>query len=146
MVTWWGEKEGCGAPWQFDADGTALRGWLYAPEGARGPAPVVVMAHVYSAVKEMYLDRYAEVFADAGLAVLVYDNRNFGASDGAPRLEIDPVAQMRDYRHTITYARTLPEVDRERVGVWGRATRAGTSWSSARSTGGSPASSPGYRP
>lgn len=77
------------------------------------------MAHGFSAVKEMYLDRYAQVFSEAGLAVLVYDNRNFGASGGEPRQEIDPWAQVRDYRHAITYAQTLPEVDPNRVGVWG---------------------------
>jgi fermentation-respiration switch protein FrsA (DUF1100 family) len=104
---------------EFDAEGTTLRGWLYTPDGARGPAPTVVMAHGFSAVKEMYLDAYAEVFAGAGLAALVFDHRNFGASDGEPRQEIDPWAQVRDYRHAITYARTLPEVDRDRVGVWG---------------------------
>ena len=49
----------------------------------------IVMAHGYSAVNEMYLDRYAEAFADAGLNALVFDNRNFGASDGEPRQEID---------------------------------------------------------
>lgn len=103
----------------FDAAGVTLRGWLYLPDGASSPAPTVVMAHGYSAVKEMYLDRYAEAFAAAGLGALVFDNRNFGASDGEPRQEIDPIAQMRDYRHAITYARTLPEVDRERIGVWG---------------------------
>jgi fermentation-respiration switch protein FrsA (DUF1100 family) len=102
----------------FDAEGTRLRGWLYTPEGA-GPHPAVVMAHGYSAVKEMYLDSFAEVFSRAGLAALVFDNRGFGASDGEPRYEIDPWAQVRDYRHAITYARTLPEVDRERVGIWG---------------------------
>jgi fermentation-respiration switch protein FrsA (DUF1100 family) len=53
------------------------------------------------------------------LAALVYDNRNFGASDGEPRQEIDPWVQVRDYRHAITFARTLPEIDRERIGVWG---------------------------
>ena len=62
------------------------------------------MAHGFSAVKEMYLDRFAEVFAAAGLTALVFDNRNFGASDGEPRQEIDPWAQVRDYRHAITYA------------------------------------------
>lgn len=104
---------------EFDAEGTTLRGWLYTAGGARGPAPTVVMAHGFSAVKEMGLDDYAEVFAEAGLAVLVFDNRNFGASDGAPRGEIDPWTQVRDYRHAITHARGLPEVDRERIGVWG---------------------------
>ena len=54
----------------------------------------------------MYLDSFAEVFAAAGLNVLVFDNRNFGASDGEPRQEIDPWAQVRDYRHAITYAGT----------------------------------------
>ena len=104
---------------EFDAEGTTLRGWFHPAEGASEPAPTVVMAHGFSAVKEMYLDRYAEVFAAAGLHALVFDNRNFGASDGEPRQEIDPWAQVRDYRHAITYATTLPEVDADRIGVWG---------------------------
>src|SRR6266545_2868715 len=104
---------------EFDAEGVTLRGWLYLPDGATGPVPTVVMAHGFSAVKEMYLDSYAEVFAAAGLGALVFDNRNFGASDGEPRQEIDPWAQVRDYRHAITYAQTRPEVDPGRIGVWG---------------------------
>ena len=78
------------------------------------------MAHGYSAVKEMYLERFAEVFAEAGVgAVVVFDNRNFGASDGEPRQEIDPWQQLRDYRDAITCASDLPEVDAERIGIWG---------------------------
>ncbi len=104
---------------EFNAEGVTLRGWLYLPDGARQPVPAVVMAHGFSAVKEMYLDRFAEVFAEAGLGALVFDNRNFGASDGQPRQEIDPWAQVRDYRYAITYARTRPEVDANRIGIWG---------------------------
>jgi fermentation-respiration switch protein FrsA (DUF1100 family) len=104
---------------EFDADGVRLRGWLYLPDDATRPVPAVVMAHGFSAVKEMYLDAYAEVFAEAGLAALVFDNRNFGASDGDPRQEIDPWAQVRDYRDAITWVRTRSEVDAERIGVWG---------------------------
>jgi hypothetical protein len=103
---------------EFDAEGTTLRGWLYAPEGG-GPAPTVVMCHGYSAVKELFLDAFAEVFCAAGMCALVYDNRNLGESDGEPRQEIDPWAQVRDYRHAITYARTREEVDGERIGIWG---------------------------
>jgi fermentation-respiration switch protein FrsA (DUF1100 family) len=77
------------------------------------------MAHGFSAVKEMYLDSFAEAFAAGGLGALVFDNRNFGASDGEPRQEIDPWAQVRDYRHAITYAQTRSEVDPDRIGVWG---------------------------
>ena len=104
---------------EFDAEGVTLRGWFYRADGADGAAPTVVMAHGFSAVKEMYLDAYAETFAAAGLNALVYDNRNFGDSDGEPRQEIDPWAQVRDYRHAITYAGTLPEVDVDRIGIWG---------------------------
>ena len=47
-------------------DGVTLRGWLYLPDGARGRVPAIVMAHGFSAVKENYLDKYAEVYAAAG--------------------------------------------------------------------------------
>jgi len=104
---------------EFNAEGTILRGWLYLPEDRSGRVPGVVMAHGFTAVKEMYLDRYAEVFAAAGLGVLVFDNRNFGASDGEPRGEIDPWAQVRDYRNAISFVRTLPEIDPGRIGIWG---------------------------
>jgi fermentation-respiration switch protein FrsA (DUF1100 family) len=99
-------------------DGTTLRGWHYRPEGA-GRCATIVMAHGFSAVKEMYLDRFAEAFAAAGLAALVFDNRNFGASEGEPRQEIDPWQQIADYRDAITFALTLPETDAARIGVWG---------------------------
>ncbi|TWF81115.1 hypothetical protein FHX44_117058 [Pseudonocardia hierapolitana] len=104
---------------EFDAEGVILRGWFYRADGVSGRAPTVVLAHGFSAVKEMYLDSFAEVFAAAGLNALVFDNRNFGDSDGEPRQEIDPWQQVRDYRHAITYAGTLDEVDPERIGVWG---------------------------
>ncbi|GAA4539282.1 alpha/beta hydrolase [Pseudonocardia xishanensis] len=104
---------------EFDAEGVTLRGWFYPAEGATGPAPTIVATHGFSAVKEMYLDVYAEAFAAAGLNAVVYDHRNFGASDGEPRQEIDPVAQVRDYRHAITFASTLAETDPQRIGVWG---------------------------
>jgi fermentation-respiration switch protein FrsA (DUF1100 family) len=103
----------------FDAEGVTLRGWFYPAQDASGRRPTVVMAHGFSAVKEMYLDAFAEVFAAAGLNALVFDNRNFGASDGEPRQEIDPWQQVRDYRHAITYAATLDDVDSTRIGVWG---------------------------
>jgi uncharacterized protein len=104
---------------EFNAEGVTLRGWLYVPDGATGPVPTIVMAHGFSAVKEMYLDAFAEAFAAGGLGALVYDHRNFGASDGEPRQEIDPWEQVRDYRHAITFARTREEVDGDRIGIWG---------------------------
>lgn len=104
---------------EFDAEGVTLRGWFYPAEFSTGTAPTIVLAHGFSAVKEMYLDRYAEAFAANGLNALVFDYRNLGSSDGEPRQEIDPWSQVRDYRHAITYATTLPETDSTRIGIWG---------------------------
>jgi len=100
-------------------DGVTLRGWHYLPDGRNGKLPTIVMAHGFSAVKEMYLDRFAEAFAATGLSSVVFDNRNFGASDGEPRQEIDPWCQIRDYRDAITFAETLAETDANRIGIWG---------------------------
>jgi len=103
--------------------GTVLRGWLLLPDGVgSGEAaarPSVVMAHGFSAVKEMGLVRMAEALADAGFVVLAYDHRNLGASDGEPRQEIDIWAQARDYRHAITWLAARPEVDPARIAIWG---------------------------
>lgn len=103
---------------EFDSDGVTLRGWYYRASGG-GTAPTIVMSHGFAAVKEMYLDKYAEAFSAGGLNVLVYDNRNLGASDGQPRGEITPWQQIDDYRNAITYAETLPGTDPDRIAIWG---------------------------
>jgi fermentation-respiration switch protein FrsA (DUF1100 family) len=95
-----------------------LRGWLYRPSGD-GVHPGVVMAHGFSATKEMGLDAYATMIAGAGIVVLVYDHRSLGASDGEPRRVINPWAQMRDYRYALDWLSTRPVVDPGRLGVWG---------------------------
>jgi hypothetical protein len=101
---------------EFDAEGLTLRGRLYLPDGPQPPLPTVVMARGFSCVKEMFLDAYAKTFVTAGLGVLVYDNPE---NDGTLREEVDPWGQIRDYRHAITYACSLPEVDGTRIGIWG---------------------------
>jgi len=101
------------------AHGTRLRGWLYLPGDGATRAPAVVMTHGFSATKEMALDRFAEAFAAAGLAALVYDHRNLGASDGEPRQEINPWAQARDYRFALDWLGARPEVDPARLAIWG---------------------------
>lgn len=104
---------------EFNADGTTLRGWLFRPERAERPCPAIVMAHGLSGVKEQGLDDYADVFVAAGFAVLAYDNRNLGASDGSPRSEVDPVLQRRDYGHAMTWLAAQAGIDAARIGIWG---------------------------
>lgn len=103
----------------FNADGTTLRGWLYLPAERTKPLPCIIMAHGFSAIKEMGLAPYARKFSQNGYAVLVYDHKNFGDSDGEPRYEINPWEQIEGYKHAITYASTLPEIDANRIGIWG---------------------------
>lgn len=105
---------------EFPSEGATLRGRFYHPERA-APWPAVVMTHGTTATITMCLDRYAEVFCRAGLAVLLYDHRNFGLSGGEPRQLINPWLQARGYRDAMNYLLTRADVysdlpnDRKRV-------------------------------
>ena len=98
--------------------GVTLRGWLFVPEGD-DRRPAISMCHGFAAVKEHRLERFARAFAEAGFIVLVHDHRNFGESEGTPRQDIDPWAQIADWRRAISYLETNPEVDPDRIGIWG---------------------------
>jgi fermentation-respiration switch protein FrsA (DUF1100 family) len=102
----------------FASRGVTLRGWLFSAPGP-GRHPIVIMAHGWTAVKEMFLDLYATEILAAGVSVLVYDHYALGESDGEPRQEIDPIAQLRGYRDAITYAESLVDVDTSAIGIWG---------------------------
>ena len=81
---------------EFSSEGAILRGRLYAPTNLSKPLPIVIMAHGFSAtINGMVADHFAEPFYDSGFAVLLYDHRNFGISDGEPRQEINKWIQAR---------------------------------------------------
>ena len=92
--------------------------WLYRPDGVERP-PVVVMAHGFAGERAFGLEPYAERFAGAGLAVLLFDFRGFGASEGEPRNLVDPARHLADWRAAIAHVRGLDAVDGERLGLWG---------------------------
>lgn len=77
------------------------------------------MAGGWCYVKELVQPAYAEMFAAAGFAALLFDYRNFGSSGGTRRQHIDPAWQVEDYKNAISYAETLDEVDSDRIGAWG---------------------------
>jgi len=105
---------------EFPSEDAILRGRLYLPEVRSGQLPIIVMAHGYSAtINGMTADRYAERYVEAGLAVLLYDHRNFGISDGEPRQEINIWTQARGYLSALDYVSSLREVDPDRVALWG---------------------------
>ena len=104
----------------FPSLNVTLRGKLYRPESSADRLPVIVMAHGYSAtINGMVAERFAEVFCEAGFAVLLYDHYSFGISDGRPRRQINSWLQARGYCDAIDYLLTRPEIDPQRIAVWG---------------------------
>lgn len=105
----------------FPSQGLKCAAWLYVPSGLREneKRPAIVMAHGFSAVKEMYLDNFASKFAKAGFVVMVFDYRYFGGSEGQPRGQLLWPEQITDYRNAITWTSLQKEVDASKIGVWG---------------------------
>ena len=95
-----------------------LRGFLFRPVHRGEGSPIVVMSGGYGDSAERLFPT-AEGLVNAGLGVLLYEHRNTGISEGEPRLEIDPIAQVRDTSMAITFAQTLSGFDKERVGLFG---------------------------
>jgi alpha-beta hydrolase superfamily lysophospholipase len=102
----------------FRSGGDTCAAWLYPPDG-EGPHPIVVLAHGFGGVRDARLWAFAERFAAAGLAALVFDYRHFGASGGSPRQLLDVGRQLDDWRAAIAFARDIDGVDPDRVALWG---------------------------
>ncbi|MCA1844670.1 MAG: alpha/beta fold hydrolase [Actinobacteria bacterium] len=103
----------------ISGSGATLRGWFYP---ASEQAPCVVLQHGFTGTRDMHLDAYSEVFQSAGLSCLAYDHPGFGTSDavpGTPRQEVDPWQQIRAIQDAITYVQSRPDVDADRIGLWG---------------------------
>ncbi|MGC9325076.1 MAG: alpha/beta hydrolase [Desulfomonilia bacterium] len=102
----------------FLSKGLKCSGWLFLPEGAQKP-PVVVMAHGIAVQKDFGLQTYAEYFAEKGMAAYVFDYRNFGDSDGEPRNLVNPWRHLADWKAAIDHVRGLPQVNHDRIALWG---------------------------
>jgi uncharacterized protein len=95
-----------------------LAALLYLPSGG-GPHPAVALGGGWCYVKELAQPLFAEVFAESGIAALIFDYRHFGGSTGEPRQHIDPWSQIEDYRNAISYLERRDDVDPDRLGAWG---------------------------
>ena len=106
---------------EFISKGEICRGWLFIPEvsAREEAAPGVVMAHGFAGLKEMGLLAYAERFEAAGFVTLVFDYRFWGESEGEPRNQIFAYEMVEDYRNAITWLSNRPEVNPDRIGIWG---------------------------
>lgn len=102
----------------FISQGTRCAGWLYRPEGVSNP-PIVVMAHGFGAERTFGLPAYAERFVGRGIAVFLFDYRNFGDSDGEPRNLVSNHRHLKDWEAAVSHVRGLTEIDTEKIALWG---------------------------
>jgi uncharacterized protein len=115
---------------EFDSSGDRCAGWLYPARDSAGPAPIVVMAHGLSGTRRDGLGPFAERFAAAGIAALLFDHRGFGDSGGEPD-RFDPRLQLDDWRAAIALARSLPGIDPDRVATFGSSMGGGNALAAA---------------
>lgn len=107
----------------FESAGTTCHAWHFkagsdvlARDGGR---PCVIMAHGLAGTKDSGLHHFAEPLAAAGLDVLAFDYRGFGASAGHPRQTVSVKNQVEDYRAAMAAAPLLAGVDPSRLVLWG---------------------------
>lgn len=79
----------------------------------------LIMAGGTGVTKEPATDPFAPRFHAAGFSVLAFDFRRLGESGGRPRQVVRVADQLADYHAAIGFAATLPEVDPERIAIWG---------------------------
>jgi alpha-beta hydrolase superfamily lysophospholipase len=114
----------------FPSGADACAAWLYPAAQALDAAPIIVMAHGLSGTRRDRLGPFAERFAAAGIAALVFDHRGFGDSAGEPDL-FHPARQLEDWRAAIGFARSLPGIDADRVATFGSSMGGGNALAAA---------------
>ncbi len=114
----------------FEADGETCAAWHYPAAESEAVGPILVMAHGLSGTRRDRLGPFAECFAAAGVAALLFDHRGFGDSGGEADL-FHPRRQLDDWRAAISFARSLPGVDPGRVATFGSSMGGGNALAAA---------------
>jgi hypothetical protein len=109
-----------GEPLPFFADGFRLDADLHLPgdttEGTR--PPVLVAASGYQGLKVLHPERFARALTPRGYAVLTFDYRGFGASEGE-RGRLAPQDWAEDVRAAVDRLSGCELVDASRIGLLG---------------------------
>lgn len=101
------------------SEGERVSGWWRTPDDSAGPYRAVVQGPGWLGLKDSALYvRYHQALIDAGFAVLVFDYRGFGDSDGDPVL-LSPRRQLEDLRSAVTYVEARSDVLPDSIGVFG---------------------------
>lgn len=91
---------------------------LHLPEGD-GPFPAILMVHGWGGVQDALTVPFYAPFNQAGFAVMTFDYRGWGKSEGTPRNVINPWHRERDVENALEHLRAQPQVDASRVVLWG---------------------------
>ena len=103
---------------RFKSDGQTCEAWLYLPESP-GPHPCIVVAHGIGAIRQVRLSAYAERFTKHGYAMLSFDYRKWGCSEGTPRYLCAIKDQHIDIHAAIDCVRSHNAIDPERIVLFG---------------------------
>jgi uncharacterized protein len=105
---------------EFSVRGQCIEAILRTPrDRPAAGAPGIVLTGPFTGVKEQVVSVYARRLADAGLATLVFDHRNFGASGGEPRQHEDSAGKLEDLRSATSALAAQPAIDAGRLGCVG---------------------------
>src|ERR1700674_1648124 len=104
----------------FYSEGVKLAGDLFLPAdikpGERRAG--IVLCHGYTGVRSIYLPDNARVLSEAGYVVLTFDYKGWGDSDG-PKSRLAPYSRVADVQVALTFLGPEPEVDANRLGIYG---------------------------
>lgn len=103
----------------FYSSGLRIDADLHTPDGA-GPHPVVIACSGYQGQKVIHPERFARALNPHGYAVLAFDYRGFGLSEGE-RGRLVPQEWAEDIRAGVDRLTTVSDVDTGRLALvgWG---------------------------
>lgn len=103
----------------FYSEGLKLIGKLHKPGDATEPYPVVIQGPGWlESACSPTSEPFHEGLVEGGYAVLQFDSRGFGESEGE-RGWVRPQQQVEDTLSAITYARTRRDLDAKGIGLFG---------------------------
>jgi pimeloyl-ACP methyl ester carboxylesterase len=101
----------------FHVGSVRLAGTLLRP-AQKGPVPGIVLLAGSGPGPRSHLRLFAERFAKDGCAALIFDKRGSGESEGSWTEEsLDDLAD--DVLAAVAFLKSQPEINPQRVGVWG---------------------------
>ncbi|MDN3488648.1 alpha/beta hydrolase [Pseudoalteromonas sp. APC 3694] len=99
--------------------GITLVADLYVPINITGKHAALAVSGPFGAVKEQSSGLYAQTMAERGFITLAFDPSYTGESSGEPRNVASPDINTEDFSASVDFLGSLPNVDRERIGVTG---------------------------